>query len=171
MINKLDNWGKCVDPLLNGSESLYEDVPSESHPYIYSEISFEKGLVSELLVEMFNSIRDKSQKLFKDFLPDNKFFSPSTELYNISNSCPTNNITLEKLMAQVDRSVSHAPNANVKTIESKILFNDNETDSWLKSKTAEEKYTIIKNAMLQKKEIKKKKRLKKKPFNKNIQKY
>ncbi|CAC5417044.1 unnamed protein product [Mytilus coruscus] len=60
-----------------------------------------------------------------------------------SKSCPANNITLERLMAQIDRQKTIAPNTSISTINSKLMFKNNGTADWLREKTEEQKNTII----------------------------
>ena len=72
--------------------------------------------------------------MFKEYLSDGKFSNPIEGEVEQAKSCPTNNISLEKLMAQTDKSILITPNANMYTRESKIMFNENKTGQWMNKK-------------------------------------
>ena len=77
------------------------------------------------------SLKSKCESLFKDFLNAGKYYEPSCELIEMTKACPPNNITVERLMAKLDSQLKAAPSANVSTIESYVMFRNNQTSSWL----------------------------------------
>jgi hypothetical protein len=64
-------------------------------------------------------------------------------------SCPPNNITVERLMAKLDSQLKAAPSANVSTIESSVMFRNNQTSSWLDEKDDIKQNSIVTSARKQ----------------------
>jgi hypothetical protein len=52
----------------------------------------------------------------------------------MTKSCPPNNITVERFMAKLDSLLKAAPSAKVSTIESSVMFRNNQngtnTECW-----------------------------------------
>ncbi|CAC5425353.1 unnamed protein product [Mytilus coruscus] len=102
-----------------------------------------RDIVLEAVQLICCNLSTKSKKLFCDFLNGGKYSNPSEEMILTSKSCPANNITLERLMAQIDRQKTIAPNTSISTINSKLMFKNNGTADWLREKTEEQKNTLI----------------------------
>lgn len=67
----------------------------------------------------------------------------------MTKSCPPNNITVECLMAKLDSQLKAAPSANVSTIESSVMFRNNQTSSWLDEKDDIKQNSIVTSARKQ----------------------
>ena len=92
----------------------------------FQSILIEKQFCNDLLKDFCTALKSKSEHLFKNFMDKEKYFSPSEETVSAAQSC--NNIALERLMAQLDRSVNNVPNSNVVTRDSKIMYSNIKTD-------------------------------------------
>ena len=107
-------------------KSIFEQTTDTDHSFVLETISL-----------MCKSLFEKCEKLFSDFLPGGKLHSQT------HSSCPSNNISLERLMAQIDREKRIAPNMTTSTLNSKLLFKNNKTSVWLENKSEEEKSNTI----------------------------
>ncbi|CAC5411200.1 unnamed protein product [Mytilus coruscus] len=81
-----------------------------------------------------------------NFMPTGKYYAPNDEILNICKSCPSNNISVERLMAKMDNCIVNAPTYNTNSMESVIMFKNNNTQEWLHKKTDAETTEIIANA-------------------------
>ncbi|CAC5415198.1 unnamed protein product [Mytilus coruscus] len=102
-----------------------------------------RDTVLEAVQLISNKLLIKSKKLFGDFLNGSKFSNPSEEITQNSKSCSDNNFTLERLMAQIDRQKTIAPNTSISLINSKSMFKNNRTADWSKEKPEEQKHSLI----------------------------
>ena len=107
----------------------------------------EKEVVGQVLQETIKNFFKKSYKLFDEFLVRNKFYEPSLEIMIASQSCPTNTISMERLMAEADSSFNRAPNCNIYYHESKIMYSENNTSEWLKNQSESKRHELVTNAM------------------------
>jgi hypothetical protein len=57
----------------------------------------------------------------KDFLENGKFCNPSETLAKKSESCPPNNISVERVFGELDTKIKQAPNCNIITVEELIV--------------------------------------------------
>ena len=89
------------------------------------------------------------KKLFADFLDGGKYHEPTNDTVIETESCPPNNITVERLMAKLDSHMKSAPTANIDTIENCVMFRNNDTISWLQNKDRDEQKLVIDNARKQ----------------------
>ena len=82
-----------------------------------SQSLFEKssldGMTQSVLQQLCTVIKDKSKQLFKDFLENGNLFNPSETLTNKSESCPPNNISVERVCGELDTKIKQAPNCNI----------------------------------------------------------
>lgn len=69
------------------------------------------------------------QKLRKK--PSGQFINPSNVVLEKCKSCSTNNISVERLMGQLDKTVSTLPSFDVFYLTNYNFMNDNETDECL----------------------------------------
>jgi hypothetical protein len=102
-----------------------------------------------ILTCLCTSLKSKCESLFKDFLDGGKYYEPSFELIEMTKSCPPNNIPVECLMAKLDCQLKAAPSANVSTIESSVMFRNNQTSSWLDEKDDIKQNSIVTSARKQ----------------------
>lgn len=87
--------------------------------------------------------------MFHEFLKGGKYFNVHQGDLPECNSCSTNNICLERLMAQLDFKLKAASTSTVNSIESCILYSNNRTENWLKDKDPKEQQEIIDSARSQ----------------------
>jgi len=97
-------------------------------------------------------VKKKSEHLFKEFLPNGKFYDMSDEMIKSTKSCAPNNIKVERLMAKMDSSLKQAPNSSIETIESKIMYSNNKTHNWLNNKSKSDQHKLIKAVISRKKQ-------------------
>ncbi|XP_021353981.1 uncharacterized protein LOC110450679 [Mizuhopecten yessoensis] len=131
--------------LFPGPCSPVDDV----HTYLLSENVSE--FCPMILQKLCHVLKLKGDHLVKDFLPGGSLNCPSAILVEKSKSCPPHNITVERLMAKVDRSMKCSPNITINTLESNICYTGNKTGEWLKAQPEPEQKHIISNARLGKK--------------------
>lgn len=101
-------------------------------------------VTQSLLKRFCTKLREKCSALFKDFLPFCKYFEPTQTLIESSETCPSNNISVERVFGKLE--LHHAPHCSLQTIKSKIIYTNNSTASWLNDKTAADKEIIIKKS-------------------------
>jgi hypothetical protein len=99
-----------------------------------------------LLKRFCTKLREKCSTLFKDFLPSGKYFEPTQTLIESSETCPSNNISVERVFGKLDSELHRTPHCSLRTFESKIISTNNSTASWLNDKTAADKEIIIKKS-------------------------
>ncbi|XP_056002923.1 uncharacterized protein LOC125662868 [Ostrea edulis] len=107
------------------------------------EMSFNDDLTCVFLKKFSCVLKDKVQKLFSEFLTGGKYFNVNCEVLKECLSCTSNNISVERIMGQLDFKLHVAPNSNVNNMESQIIFNGNKTNEWLAEKNESEKKCII----------------------------
>ena len=90
-------------------------------------------------------LKSKVCKLFSDFLPGGKYFNVSNSDFIVEEckSCDTNNICVERLLGQLDFKLKAGSTSSINSIESCVLYGNNNTDDWLKSKTSDQQERII----------------------------
>ena len=103
--------------------------------------------LQSLLKRFGTKLREKCSALFKDFIPSDKYFEPTQTLIESSETCPSNNISVERVSGKLDSELHRAPHCSLRTIESKIIYTNNSTASCLNDKTAADKEIIIKKAL------------------------
>ncbi|CAC5381759.1 unnamed protein product [Mytilus coruscus] len=94
--------------------------------------------VIECLGQMALSILSKCRKFFTNYLPGGKYHNPSLKTINESSTCPSNNISLERMMGQLDHQKTISPNISLTTINAKLMLKNNKTMEWLGDKNEEE---------------------------------
>lgn len=100
----------------------------------------------QILARLARVLKIKCESLFKDFIEGGKYYKPSEFLIKEATSCPSNNITVERLMAKLDSQLRTAPTANISSIENSILYKNNDTETWLENKSENEQGNIISSA-------------------------
>jgi len=92
------------------------------------------------------NLLEKCKKLFSDHLEGGKHFDPTDLKIDEAKSCPSNNISLERLMGQLDRHRTISPNISIDSLNAKICFKNNDTQDWLNTKTETQQEEIFKVA-------------------------
>jgi hypothetical protein len=79
-------------------------------------------VTQSLLKRFCTKLREKCSALFKDFPPSGKYFEPTQTLIESSETCPSNNISVERVFGKLDSELHRAPHCSLRTIESKIYI-------------------------------------------------
>ncbi|XP_061186880.1 uncharacterized protein LOC133195007 [Saccostrea echinata] len=134
--------------LLNREIKLFEgpDFYDPVCDFLYS-VSVNDDLTCVFIKRCTTVLIAKAKKLFADFLDGGKYFNAcSKNFFKECSSCSTNNISIERLMGQLDFKVKYAATSSVNTIESVLMFNNNDTINWLAKKSEDNQRQIINNA-------------------------
>ena len=113
-----------------------KEIPvNGEHGYLFLHTP-EDNFVKNVLVEMCHGITGKKIKHCSQIFRQKETSQIHLRQYYRSHSHapPPNNVTLERLMAQCNRSVTIAPNCNMETRESKIIYAENKTGEWVSKK-------------------------------------
>ncbi|CAC5373557.1 unnamed protein product [Mytilus coruscus] len=131
----------------NGIKLFYgPDFPDDDiYSYLLKPCNLDY-FTKDIIVKFCFELKVKCMQLFKDFMPTGKYYAPNDEILNICISCPSNNISVESLMAKMDNCIVNAPTYNTNSMESVIMFKNNNTQEWLHKKTDAETTEIIANA-------------------------
>ncbi|CAG2229675.1 unnamed protein product [Mytilus edulis] len=134
----------------NGIKLFYgPDFPDDDiYSYLFKPCNVD-DFTKDIIVKFCSELKVKCMQLFKDFMPTGKYYEPNDEILNICKSCPSNNISVERLMAKLDNCIVNAPTYNTNSMESVIMFKNNNTQEWLHNKTDAETIEIIANARTQ----------------------
>ncbi|CAC5373183.1 unnamed protein product [Mytilus coruscus] len=162
------------DPQLiieNGVKLLIgPDLPDDG---IFSSLlkqSNSDSFTKDIIVKFCTELKLKCVHLFKDCLPFGKYFNPTEEVLRTCQSCPSHNISVERLMAKLDNSLINAPTYNTNSMESVIMYKNDKAEEWLAKKTESESSIIISKVRRQNsKFITEIKSRKKDLFNKNLE--
>ena len=74
-------------------------------------------------------------------------------LWYKSQSCPPNNISVERAFGHLDQKLLFCPNISTPTIEGSVMFSVNKTQNWLQEKSDCDKTQLIAKARLESKNI------------------
>jgi hypothetical protein len=64
-----------------------------------------------------------------------------------SESCPPNNISVERVFGELNTKIKQAPNCNISNIEACLMYKNNKTGQWLKKKSDIEQQHIINDSV------------------------
>jgi hypothetical protein len=150
LLTGLQSWSEDASPLLCAETRLFGDRQQQRDDRV-SRALFDCTdsdiVVKDILQRMCGALRTKAMKLFSDHIEGGKYYQPSQDLIKSSSSCPSNNITTERLMAQLDSSICRAPSTSQDTRESKLMFRNNKCSAWLEGKDSDAKCSIVTDAM------------------------
>ena len=158
----ITNKLQVIDPQLEPdkvSQSLFEksslDDMTQSVLQLLCTVIKDKSkhMTQSVLQQLCTVIKDKSKQLFKDFLENGKFCNPSETLAKKSESCPPNNISVERVFGELDTKIKQAPNCNISNIEACLMYKNNNTGQWLKEKSDIEQQHIINDAVAKSKQF------------------
>ena len=120
--------------------------PDKDNQSLFEKSSLD-DMTQSVLQQLCTVIKDKSTQLFKDFLENDNFLNPSETLAKKSESCPPNNISVERVFGELDTKIKQAPNCNISNIEACLMYKNNNTGQWLKGKSDIEQQHIINDAV------------------------
>ncbi|XP_062597563.1 uncharacterized protein LOC134258988 [Saccostrea cucullata] len=122
-------------------------------PQFYDNVSdflfdccLHNDLTAVFLKRFCGVFKTKVEKIFNDFLSGGKYFNVTQDILEECSSCVTNNICVERLFGKLDYNLKAGPTTNINTIESVMIFNDNDTKEWLEEKDESELKLIVENA-------------------------
>ncbi|XP_053388677.1 uncharacterized protein LOC128551786 [Mercenaria mercenaria] len=151
-------YGPCVRQSNEICECLF--LPSDSLD----------SLTSIVLARLCKVLHAKCEHIFKDYLKHGKYYSTSEDITKQAKTCPTNNITVERLMAKVDSNLRNSPNIDIPNLESRVMYKKNETESWLSKKSESEQEFVVQSAVKLRKDVQVENRERKNQlFQKSIQ--
>ncbi|CAG2226354.1 unnamed protein product [Mytilus edulis] len=106
----------------NGIKLFYgPDFPDDDiYSYLFKPCNVD-DFTKDIIVKFCSELKVKCMQLFKDFMPTGKYYEPNDEILNICKSCPSNNISVERLMAKLDNCIVNAPTYNTNSMESVII--------------------------------------------------
>jgi hypothetical protein len=131
LVNALQIWIDDPSTLLNGEGVEFVPLSAAEdavNVYLFQSTDSDEGTACHLKA-LCIALLAKSKKLFLEHLPGGSLYNNNS--VQGSESCPPHNIGVERLMAQLDRKIRQAPNSNDQTIESTIMFRQNQVSSWL----------------------------------------
>ncbi|CAC5413893.1 unnamed protein product [Mytilus coruscus] len=120
LIDVLDNIVKSPSLLYNniklffGSEKDCHDIQD------IFKVDENRNKTYLFISKLCYVIMEKAKKLFSDFLYGGKFYNADDDLKTTARTCPSNNITVERLMGKLDSAIKQSPNSSVGAIETKI---------------------------------------------------
>ena len=156
LIELLQECGSDATQLLRNNVRLFPGPPVHGTIYdILFNIQSDDSAVKEILQIFCRSLCVKCQSLFKEFINDGKYNNPTSEIQRMAESCPTDNICVERLMAKVDSKLKQTPTLNTNSLESVVIYKNNETSEWLRKQDDGKKDEIITKAMKSTKEYSK----------------
>ncbi|CAC5406107.1 unnamed protein product [Mytilus coruscus] len=153
LIDVLDNIVKSPSLLYDNHIKLFFGPEKDCHDVQDIFTADENRDQTELFISrLCFVIMEKAKKLFSDFLCGGKFFNADDDLKTTARICPSNNITVERLMGKLDSAIKQSPNSSVGAIETKIVYNNNKTQNWLDSKSNSDKNILLKTAIKNRKQ-------------------
>lgn len=148
MLTCIEDWAKDASPLLSGEARLFADFPP-SIDSIYDSLlkpNENDATVQEILQAIFTAFSVLLQRMVKDHLPGGAYDQPHDEMLRETKSVPKTNVVSERDFAQLDRLLREKPNASTLSLEGMIMFSNNKTGDWLRSKPEEERQKLLKTA-------------------------
>ncbi|XP_053389780.1 uncharacterized protein LOC128552748 [Mercenaria mercenaria] len=131
---------------------------TESDLHISDEIlsvASDNAFIENVVKRFSKVLINKCKKTFADYIEGGKFQNPSENVIKESEFCPQNNITVERLMAKLDSGLNKAPNINIENLESRIIYQNNNTGLWIERKDQNEKFKIISKARMERTQVQK----------------
>ncbi|XP_052073793.1 uncharacterized protein LOC127711721 [Mytilus californianus] len=154
LIDVLDNIVKSPSLLYDNHIKLFFGPEKDCHDVQDIFTADENRDQTDLFISgLCFVIMEKAKKLFSDFLCGGKFFNADDDLKTTARKCPSNNITVERLMGKLDSAIKQSPNSSVGAIQTKIVYNNNKTQNWLDSKSNTDKKILSKTAIKNRKQV------------------
>ncbi|XP_065191546.1 uncharacterized protein LOC135822664 [Sycon ciliatum] len=144
--SKFDDWAKDASDLLDGSARPFPDAKVSTLCDVFTALvePSEKydAITLEILAYLCSTLASFSARLLVDHLPGGKYHSAPGLAVETASVRKTNAVS-ERDFAQLDRLLREKPNADTVALEGMILFNNNETASWLQSLSPAEQSNLI----------------------------
>ncbi len=104
-------------------------------------------IVQEILETIFSGFSALLERMVSDHLSGGELDMELTEEKKRRNSfCTENNTVSERDFAQLDRLLREKPNATTMSLEAMVMFSNNKTAKWIKTKSVEEREELFKQA-------------------------
>ena len=144
MVDHFEEWSRDASSLLTGEARLFPGISLKIDNIFDSLLVPDENntTVQEILQALFAAFSTLFRRMVADHL--NGIHEGITE--DEIASVPKNNIISERDFAQLDRLLRQKPNASTLALEAMILFANNKTASWLKSKSEAEIADLLKTA-------------------------
>ncbi|CAC5413100.1 unnamed protein product [Mytilus coruscus] len=95
------------------------DLPDDGIFSSLLEPSNSDSFTKDIIVKFCTELKLKCVHLFKDFMPSGKYYK---EVLQTCQSCPSHNISVERLMAKLDNSLINPPTYNTNSMDSVIMY-------------------------------------------------
>ena len=145
--DKFQEWSNDSTSIIDGTATLFHDFDLVSKDSVYLNLvqPFQNSLCVELCQKIFKELKPKWERWFAEHLPGGIYHQSSMRdnLVSDTKSVPRTNIIAERDFAQLDRFLKHAPNSNIKFLESKIACSNNKTTEYLAAVPEAEKNMLI----------------------------
>ena len=144
MVNHFEEWSEDASSLLTGEARLFPDIPLKIDNIFDSLLVPDENntTVLEILQALFTAFATLFRRMVADHLGDTYKDVTDDEIASV----PKTNVVSERDFAQLDRLLRQKPNASTLALEAMILFANNKTASWLKSKTETEIADLLRTA-------------------------
>ena len=144
MVNHFKEWSEDASSLLTGEARLFPDIPLKIDNIFDSLLVPDENntTVLEILQALFTAFATLFRRMVADHLGDTYRDITDDEIASV----PKTNVVSERDFAQLDRLLQQKPNASTLALEAMILFANNKTASWLKSKTETEIADLLRTA-------------------------
>ena len=136
MVNHFEKWSHNASALLTGEPCLFPYIPLKIDSIFDSLLLPDENnsTVQEILQALFAAFSTLFRRMVADHLGGTYECITDDEIASV----PKTNVVSERDFAQLDRLLRQKPNASTLALEAMILFTNNKTASWLKSKTETE---------------------------------
>ncbi|XP_035680013.1 uncharacterized protein LOC118418274 [Branchiostoma floridae] len=141
----LDRWSKDAISLMDG-EALFDEAVVKRHKdalyhslFAASEDEELDTLTQQALEVVCASMLILLERQAEEQLPGGRFWEPSEAEIQKSQHVPTTNVVSERDFAVLDNLLRAKPNATSLACEAYIMWLNNQTSTWLRNLTVEEK--------------------------------
>ena len=144
MLSFLDCCSLDALSILSGQALLFDDFPT-SQDAIYECLISPSGhddMTQEILQVLCSAFSSLLLRLAKDHLSGGEHSNPSDDLVVETKSVPKTNTISERDFGKLDRLLRENPNATTLSLEAVILFCNNKTARWLRTRSTADKGVV-----------------------------
>ena len=146
----IDEWAFDATSILNGSAKLFQEhYRIDDVSKVLLQPSENDALVQEILRTIFSGFSALLQRMVADHLSGGEFdvdLAKHPEKRKETASVQKTNTVSERDFAQLDRLLREKPNATTMSLEAMVMFSNNKTAKWIKTKSAQEREDLFKLA-------------------------
>ena len=92
-------------------------------------------LVLVIIQTLFHAFSALVSRLVDDHLPGGKYDEPTLQLQEQTASVPKTLRLVREILPRLDQLLREKPNASTLSLEAMVLFSNNQTASWISSKS------------------------------------